>query len=98
MAHEIGHAWWADASADCQSEAKAYMCEQNANYQAGHVLIVGYGYNDAAAVQMMWDQLVFMAQNGAKPSHGHPDACAELHAFERRVGRSPLYACEEKGR
>jgi hypothetical protein len=95
MAHEIGHAWWADARDDCGTPEKLILCEYNANHHAIFVLMVGYGYDERTAIRMRWSVLVWSVASAVKPSPGHPDACAELHAFERRLGIRE-YACTER--
>ncbi len=97
LAHEAAHAWYADARDDCQGAAKAVACERNANLHGVHVLVVGYGYGEQEAVTAMWRMLVAAVRAGAAPSPGHPDPCAELKDFERRVGTTQPYACQERG-
>ena len=98
MAHEITHSWVPEARDDCRGEAKAFACEQAANFYGAIVLKEGYGYSEPVAIRAMWDMLVLFVVNNAPPSHGHPDSCAELHAFERMVKASELYPCQEKAR
>lgn len=96
MAHEIGHAWWADARDHCQPEAQAIRCEYNANFHAIAVLELGYGYTNHEATVLMWRLLSGAVRIKVKPSPGHPDACAELHDLEKRLtGISSPYACTE---
>ena len=95
MAHEIAHSWWSDARDHCGPEAQAVRCEYNANIHAIAVLEHGYGYSNHEAAVMMWRLLSGMVRIKVKPSHGHPDACAELHDFEKRAGATSLYACTE---
>lgn len=96
MAHEIAHSWWSDARDDCKPDAKAVRCEYNANFHAITVLEQGYGYTNHEAAVMMWRLLSGMVRIKVKPSPGHPDACAELHNYERRItGIASLSACTE---
>lgn len=96
MAHEIAHAWWPDARDHCVTEAQAVQCEYNANFHAIAVLEQGYGYSNHEAALMMWRLLSGMVRIKVKPSHGHPDACAELHDLEKRLtGITSPYACSE---
>lgn len=96
MAHELAHAWFADARTACQAGWKAVVCERNANLHGIQILVAGYGYDASTAGSMMWASLVTAVQQGVKPSPGHPDPCAELHDYERRAGASALYACTER--
>ncbi|HET9924342.1 MAG TPA: hypothetical protein VFS98_09485 [Methylomirabilota bacterium] len=95
MAHELSHAWFADARDDCQTEAKAVICERNANFHGIAVLMAGYRYDARTATKMMWALLAVEVRSHVKPSRGHPDACAELHDFERRMDAVTYYQCDE---
>lgn len=94
-AHELSHAWFADARELCQSDQ--VQCERNANVHGIEVLMVGYGYSEERAAGMMRALLVAMVKSNAKTSRSHPDWCAELHDYQRRVYAASVdpYPCEE---
>ena len=97
LSHELSHAWFSDARDDCRDVQKIVLCEQAANRWAVRVLQVGYGYSHGQAIAAVRAYLVRAVVQKAQPSRGHPDACAETHAFELWAGVTPLYPCQEEG-
>lgn len=95
VAHELAHHYFSDAR-NCRGE-RVVVCERNANVHGIWVLMVGYGYDFPTAARLMHESLV-VGLNVDKPVPGHPDPCAELHDFERRIFAAPqtLYPCTEQ--
>jgi len=94
-AHELSHAWFADARELCQTDQ--VQCERNANVHGIEVLMIGYGSSEERAAGLMRALLVAMVTSHAKTSRAHPDWCAELHDYQRRVYAASVnpYSCEE---
>jgi hypothetical protein len=86
VAHELAHHYFSDAR-NCRGE-RLVVCERNGNVHGIQVLMVGYGYDLPTAARLMHAYLV-VGVTVNKPLPGHPDACAELHDFERRVSATP---------
>lgn len=97
LAHELAHAWFADArgtGGNCQTEAQAEACEDAANFHAPLILTVGYSYDAPTAINLVWQMLVRVLKQD-KHQRGHADTCRELHAFETKIGAPSLYPCTE---
>jgi hypothetical protein len=94
VAHEIAHSWYPSAR-DCQG-TKVPSCEDEANWLGIAVLQVGYGMPEQNAIRLMWVTLRVAASKPTAPTRAHPDFCAELHRFERRIGAVTPDACQER--
>jgi hypothetical protein len=87
VAHELAHWWKGHGPAACGG-ALAVLCEREANYVAVYVLQEGFRMTFQEAARTMHVFLLRLARASPPPTPGHPDWCAELHDFERRVGIS----------
>src|SRR5262249_14058485 len=74
MAHDLAHAWFADARDDCGTPAGRTRCEWRANFHAAEILVRGYGYDEITAARKVHALLVVYVQRG-KPTPGHDDYC-----------------------
>jgi hypothetical protein len=95
VAHELSHHFFEEARC-VQPEPR---CEMAANYYSAVILHRYFGYTEHAAIRAVWLALAGTVARHATTERrlpGHPDSCAEILAFESRVGITPQYPCRPK--
>jgi len=90
VAHELSHWLLGHSASECA--ASHFDCETEANAEAVHVLVVGWGVSQEYAVSLMYRSLLIGLQRNG-PIRGHEKPCHELTVFARAF-QQPEPACD----